>query len=242
MVALCNEYRLPPSLAPDDVVIDIGAHIGSFSYAAYQRGSRQIYAFEAEPDNYAAMRANLSGHEGVELAQRAVWRSDVAVATLKLTPSAEAANRGGGSTIWGKGAEVDAVPFDAVVDAATDGGKQRVRLLKIDCEGSEFPILMTSNRLHLIDEIAGEFHEYGNDDATRERTGVQEATLEALTSKLEAGGLQVYAQRNRRLPALGWFYASRLEAFDAAVRLSLSDRAWRTYYGVRGAVRRRLAA
>lgn len=34
-------------------------------------------------------------------------------------------------------------------------------MLKLDCEGSEYPILMTSNRIHLIDEIIGEYHEIG---------------------------------------------------------------------------------
>ena len=29
----------------------------------------------------------------------------------------------------------------------------------MDCEGSEFPILLTSRMLHLIDNIRGEFHE-----------------------------------------------------------------------------------
>jgi len=34
----------------------------------------------------------------------------------------------------------------------------RVRLLKIDCEGSEFPILYTSKMLEYVDEIVGELH------------------------------------------------------------------------------------
>jgi hypothetical protein len=33
--------------------------------------------------------------------------------------------------------------------------------LKIDCEGAEWPILLTSKKLHLIEGIVGEFHEIG---------------------------------------------------------------------------------
>ena len=34
-----NEYNLPQSFEPDDIVVDIGAHIGGFSYAALERGA-----------------------------------------------------------------------------------------------------------------------------------------------------------------------------------------------------------
>ena len=51
------------------------------------------------------------------------------------------------------------MPFDAVVDDVSMKGARRVNLLKIDCEGAEFPILLTSNRLAAIDRIVGEYHE-----------------------------------------------------------------------------------
>ena len=34
----------------------------------------------------------------------------------------------------------------------TEGGAGRVRLLKLDCEGAEWPILLTSQRLRLVNE------------------------------------------------------------------------------------------
>src|SRR4051812_882477 len=38
-----NEYRLPQAFRADDVIIDIGMHIGSFCYAALTRGSNHVY-------------------------------------------------------------------------------------------------------------------------------------------------------------------------------------------------------
>ena len=35
----------------------------------------------------------------------------------------------------------------------------RVRLMKLDCEGSEFPIVLTSRLLHKVECIVGEYHE-----------------------------------------------------------------------------------
>jgi hypothetical protein len=41
--------------------------------------------------------------------------------------------------------QVVTVPFDLIVELAVGAGS--VRLLKLDCEGSEWPILFTSRRL-----------------------------------------------------------------------------------------------
>ena len=45
-----------------------------------------------------------------------------------------------------------------VLREATRDGTRRIRLLKIDCEGAEYPILLTTTQLHLVDEICGEYH------------------------------------------------------------------------------------
>ena len=38
-VVVLNEYRLPERFAPGDIVIDVGAHIGSFAEAVVSRGA-----------------------------------------------------------------------------------------------------------------------------------------------------------------------------------------------------------
>lgn len=39
-------------LGDQDVVIAVGAHIGSFSLKARSLGARKIYSFEADSDNF----------------------------------------------------------------------------------------------------------------------------------------------------------------------------------------------
>src|SRR5260370_13960292 len=75
-------------------------------------------------------------------------------------------NTGAVNVLWqteGKGKKVPVILFDELILQATKQGQKRIRLLKIDCEGSEWPILFTSKTLHLIDEIYGEFHEIGGE-------------------------------------------------------------------------------
>ena len=75
-------------------------------------------------------------------------RSTSATAPSRPTPAAEVFGDG---TV--AGTSVAAVPFDEIVRDATDYGRKRVSILKIDCEGSEFPILLTSRTLNLVDTI-----------------------------------------------------------------------------------------
>lgn len=159
-----NEYRVPEVLNPEDCVIDVGAHIGLFSYLCWQRGAREIFAFEPFPDNFQVCRSNLTD-TSVTLVDRAVWRSDRTQTThLYLTgftgmdPEGPdpiepgALNTGTCSVLGAAGERVEALGLDEVI------GDRVVRILKLDCEGSEFPILLTSKRLKQVQYITGEYH------------------------------------------------------------------------------------
>ena len=85
-----------------------------------------------------------------------------------------------------------------MVREVTGGGRTRVRMVKVDCEGSEYPILLTSKTLHLVDAIVGEFHEFGTDDEPH--TGINEIlrvpnydrfTIKVLKQALERAGFDV---------------------------------------------------
>src|SRR5437764_1613966 len=78
-VVALDEYRLPKRFEPDDVVVDVGAHIGSFAYAVVLRGGEHVWSIEPDRANFTFAAENLRPHidKGfVQLMQRAVWRSD----------------------------------------------------------------------------------------------------------------------------------------------------------------------
>lgn len=215
-VVQCNEYGLPETFQPDDIVLDVGAHIGSFAFACVQRGARHVVAFEPDPENRSLALRNLHDSLGsVVLRREAVWRSDVPVESVGYSGyerDGSAYNTGAGTLLSAEaGMEVGAVALDEVL--AEVGGP--VRLLKLDCEGSEFPILYTSKRLDRIKEIAGEFHEYDGPYAPRHsvpesaRVGDMPFTMEALAAFLEAQGFRVTSGRGRPEPRIGLFSARR---------------------------------
>lgn len=156
-----NEYNLPPRFQADDIVIDIGAHIGGFSYAVLERGAGKVYAFEAHPANHVIASRNLERFgKRINCQQRAVWRSDQPSQTLYNESLVGNANPGGVSLLWNEaGNAVETISLDEILAEASDGFRKPIRLLKIDCEGSEYPILFTSNQLEIVEEICGEYHE-----------------------------------------------------------------------------------
>lgn len=216
-VSLRNEYRLPESFDPEDVIVDVGTHIGSFCYAALRRGSENVYGFEPQKDNYEHAKVNLRSFDGrVHLYNKAVWRSDRAGDSLSFSLSEDTANTAGGNVmVADTGQDVETVAFDDVIRQATDDGKKRVRMLKLDCEGSEFPIVFTSQTLHLVDEIRGEYHEFGGDydDSSIPEVarvpGYERYTIAELTDALERAGFTVESDRSGETN-LGHFFATRV--------------------------------
>jgi FkbM family methyltransferase len=246
IVVLFNEYRLPDRFAPGDIVIDIGAHIGSFAYAVVSRGCENVTCIEADRTNFEIAAENLRpqlerGH--VQLVRGAVWRSDQNTDQLcfdgyhNFTDSYPGlqgiVNTGNGSVIWGGGESVAKIAFDEIVDRATNRGEHRVRLLKLDCEGAEWLILLTSQRLGLVDEICGEFHEIGGQfpEIGEDRPGQQPVfslanvgkfTIDVLVDHLTEAGFTVNWQRHRRptgsLEGFGLFFATRAAARHEILR------------------------
>jgi FkbM family methyltransferase len=202
-----NEYCLPASFAADDIVIDIGMHIGSFCYTALLRGCQHVYGFEAERENFSLAVHNLKRFgERVHLYHKAVWRSDRTGDTLFHGGYGDD-NTGGGSILYNTtGDKLDVIALDDIIREVTADGQKRIRMVKIDCEGSEFPILLTSRLLHLVDKIHGEYHNTPVSSVARVE-GVNQFTIAELTRYLQEAGFLVnsFAKDNN----LGLFFATR---------------------------------
>jgi len=223
---------LPESFAPGEIVLDVGCHTGAVCDVAARRGATVI-GYEANRENHVLAKFNLARHPSVTVRHAAVWRSDVSrSAELVFIPSANPANTGGGSVMFSIEAEhwqaharevgdpddveaklsrhpVESVALD---DVLVELG--RVRFLKLDVEGAEFPILLTATRLDLVDAIAGEYHELSDMDmdllAPEARVGDTRYAAELLRQRLRAAGFAtkfVSSQDGR-----GLFSAERVTA------------------------------
>lgn len=201
-----NEYRLPDRIASDAVIIDIGAHIGGVSYACLKRGATHIYAYEASEENHKIAAMNLEDgikKHYVTLYNLAVWRSDCRIDEVPFTKTSDPTNTGGDSMVWDTHDRfVKVIPLDAIIDAIG-----RITLLKMDCEGAEYPILLTSQRFSLIDYICGEYHNtnVGAVASVNGKNSFSWLDLEALFQK--SGYACVFFKQNEHV---GTFFAEKV--------------------------------
>lgn len=163
-----NEYGLPERFGPTDVILDIGGHIGSFAYACLDRGAGLVVSIEPDTDNANYYRHNL--HSSCRAMDRSIlvtaaaWRSDQPVPTVRY--AGVGTNTGGGNTLGETGEPVAAIPLDLLAQlAARLAPSGRVRLLKLDCEGAEWPCLLTFTQWALVDALVGEFHTIADPEA-----------------------------------------------------------------------------
>ena len=147
---------------PDDVIIDIGAHIGSFSvWAAQQAVSGRVLSFEPDPENYALLEENKNLND---------------LTNLSIVNSAVAETRGQARfftsdyhnmthSFFEEGVRGNSlVDTLSLADILQEYGLEKVHYLKIDAEGAEYQILLNTPAkvLRRIDKIFIEYHDYLN--------------------------------------------------------------------------------
>jgi FkbM family methyltransferase len=111
------------------VLIDVGANIGSVSVWAASKGAR-VFAVEPQPDNLNLLRQNIADN----------------LVDVTVCPWAVGAERGeafisdrhGNSRL---GSEGSRVPVVRLVDVFADNQIPACDVLKIDIEGSEYPLI-----------------------------------------------------------------------------------------------------
>lgn len=194
-----DEYHIPP-LRPTDVVVDIGAHIGGFSYAAWLKGSRNIYAYEPFRDNFMLLCKNLAPQIAatevmVGHGRTAVWSES----GVELWPAPPDTYNTGGiqyHTHPVKGQEPFlTTSFDSVLASVPSP----IRFLKMDCESAEFPCITTSACLGKVQQVALEWHEF------------PPYKLSQLIEALVHSGMQITKIESRDdSQVLGLLYATRL--------------------------------
>jgi FkbM family methyltransferase len=137
-------YRLGvDDIGPTPVVVDVGAHVGSFTLAVLERyPGAACFAFEPAPVAFRLLEANMARNgQRVELHAKAVAHESGSA--VLLVNDASAMNR----LAWEDERTVDSrtliVPVVSFADVVSDVGG-RIDLLKLDCEGAEYDIVERS--------------------------------------------------------------------------------------------------
>lgn len=159
-------YDVPLApVSPGDLVIDVGANHG-FAACYFAHRGAEVIAFEPSPRVFPLLEENVARNH---LTSR-VRPIRAAVAAADGTTSLRETDclGGGMSTIEPEFARASGAAYGSAVEVETRSltgllrelAPRRVRLLKLDCEGSEFAILATLSPedRRQIDSIALEYH------------------------------------------------------------------------------------
>ncbi len=142
-----NVYRV--TITPGAKVLDIGAHKGIFTVWAVRQGA-VVTAYEPDPETYRTLSRNLSLNRlFVEALNCGVWSSST------VLPFYHDAENSIGSTFFSSqvNRSLPVESFDSVI------GDTEWDVVKIDAEGAEYEMLLSSNRLGQIKHLALEWHQ-----------------------------------------------------------------------------------
>ncbi|OGM17101.1 hypothetical protein A2V56_00015 [Candidatus Woesebacteria bacterium RBG_19FT_COMBO_42_9] len=159
-------YRLSKIGPPTpEIVFDIGAHVGVFSvYAAQKFPGVSVYSFEPDPQNFELLRQNitLNGFEDrIHPFQLAISAKsgihDFFRSKFRSTSNSLFERSINNSKGYGK-VKVESRTLEEIFEQEKI---DRCDLLKMDCEGAEFEILLNAppDVLRRIRRIALEYHD-----------------------------------------------------------------------------------
>ena len=142
--------KLLHSLKTANVIIDIGANIGLFTYYASQVApDAHIYAFEADPANYQLLQSNIK-QLPQHLQQRISTENTAVSSSLGTIPFYSSEISGWSScfkTLGAKDGNQIIIPAIRLSDYLTDHGIDKIDYLKISVVGAEYDILLGDKAL-----------------------------------------------------------------------------------------------
>lgn len=174
--------------APDHVILDVGAHIGTFALLSASKAPRgRVWAIEASQDTFNFLRINAAINGLANLGVHHLALSD-------KTGTARLFHDAGGN--WGHSimAELSSAGEDVETTSLADYMKanaiQHIDFAKFNCEGAEFPILISASAdtLARIDRMLVLFH----------CDLVAGYKLDDLTGALEAAGFSLDISANKK--------------------------------------------
>ena len=156
-VWLIEEYSKPEfNINKNDIVIDVGAHIGLFTlYASQFCTEGKIYSFEPMKENYELLSENikLNNLKQVETFNLAVSNSNQ---KIKLYINDDES----GHSMFSESTHTITVNSISLKKFFDQNNIQHCNFLKLDCEGSEYEIIkyLPISYLQKIDKMVIEYH------------------------------------------------------------------------------------
>lgn len=124
-----NNLYLPIEFKKGDVLIDVGAHIGRVSIPFAKKGF-QVFSYEPDPENFECLKKNIKDNQvKAKVFNNAVHKDGI----LKFRQDPRTTM----GAVSEDGVKVDGISLERIFK---DNKIMKCKLLKMDCEGSEYEI------------------------------------------------------------------------------------------------------
>ena len=136
-------------------IVDIGAHIGSYSMlASIKFPDAKVYSFEAFADNYQLLDINTSRFDNIT-ATNAIIRGDRMPSEFSFCQKSHGTNTGGIQVAWAdsEAAQNSSLPSLTLGEIFEKNNISTIDILKMDCEGSEYAILELAKKENLLERV-----------------------------------------------------------------------------------------
>jgi len=127
---------------PNDIVLDIGASVGPFTYSILHKNPKHVFCFEPSKKEFKTLVKNTIGNPVTQIFKGIGPENGV----LK------------NSQLFGGENEMESITFSTFIDLYS---VEKIDFLKIDCEGGEYDILNDENMEYILSsvkKITGEWH------------------------------------------------------------------------------------
>jgi FkbM family methyltransferase len=134
----------------DDVVVDVGASVGPFTYSILNKNPKQVFCLEPHSELFKTLNDNVLNNNVICINKGIM---DVNEHTTSRGLYDETAIQ-----TWEKENQLDGLRFDTFIEK---NNISKIDFLKVDCEGGEYSIFTQENFNWIknnIFKISGEFH------------------------------------------------------------------------------------
>jgi len=148
-----NCYQTIYQVKPGDVVMDIGASVGPFSWSIKDKASK-IIAVEPSKGAVSTLKENLKGYN-VHVIDKALGKEE---GMEKMTPMFLLNEDENSNQFNYASKAVETTSFRSIVE---QHNLDRIDFIKTDCEGGEYNLFTDANMPYLLNNvrnIVGEFH------------------------------------------------------------------------------------
>lgn len=177
------------TISEDDVIIDIGGHIGSFTKkVAKECPNGKIYTFEPTPDTFSILSANVKDLNNVEVFKTAI-SDHTGTQNYYLSE-----RNPGENSLFRKTNKQITVKLITLQEFFSKFDIRHVNLMKLDCEGAEYSIITSSiaEIKNKVEKIVMEVHE------PRFFNIPSEYSIQTLVDVLKSAGFEVKFQRENK--------------------------------------------